>query len=66
LPSNNINYILNEVLATQDAETLAIVRNEIYARHGYILKNEKCKNYFNSQSWYSPNPNFTEKLLNRV
>ena len=33
-------------------EQLSIGRNEIYARHGYIFKNQELKAYFNSKSWY--------------
>ena len=39
-------------------EKLALARNEIFARHGYIFKEEPFKSYFESKSWYSPNPNF--------
>ena len=31
-----------------------IMRNEIYARHGYIFQTSDMRNYFNSQPWYSP------------
>ena len=33
-------------------ETLAFLRNEMYARKGYIFKEEPYKSYFNSKSWY--------------
>jgi hypothetical protein len=34
---------------------LTIMRNEIFARHGYIFhKNEDMVAYFNAQSWYRP------------
>ncbi len=33
---------------------LTIMRNEIYARHGYIFQTKQMKEYFNSQSWYYP------------
>ena len=33
---------------------LKIMRNEIYARHGYIFKTKDMKAYFNGQSWYTP------------
>lgn len=31
---------------------LKIMRNEIYARHGYIFKTPEMKEYFAAQSWY--------------
>ena len=39
---------------------VGFMRNEIYARHGYIFKTEPYKSYFESQSWYCPDPNFSE------
>lgn len=33
---------------------LRIMRNEIFARHGYIFKSEDLIQYFNQQSWYRP------------
>jgi len=43
---------------------IKILRNEIYARHGKIFKSENLQTVFNNQSWYKPNPNFTESMLN--
>ena len=42
------------------------MRNEIYARHGYIFTTEPYKSYFNSKSWYTPDPSFKgdDKELN--
>ena len=42
------------------------MRNEIYARHGYIFGTEPYKSYFNSKSWYSPDSSFKgdDKELN--
>ena len=31
---------------------LNIMKNEIYARHGYIFKTPELKSYFERQSWY--------------
>ena len=35
-------------------EDIRIAKNEIYARHGYIFKDENLKNYFMGQLWYIP------------
>lgn len=32
-----------------------IVKNEIYARHGYVFNDDKLQNYFEMQLWYVPN-----------
>lgn len=37
-----------------DAWQLKIMRNEIFARYGYIFKSEELKQYFQKQSWYHP------------
>lgn len=33
---------------------LEIMRNEIFAAHGYIFKTSKWKDYFKDKSWYNP------------
>ena len=33
---------------------LRIMRNEIYARNGYIFQDRKLREYFMQKSWYSP------------
>ena len=33
---------------------LSIMRNEIYARHGYIFDNAEMRNYFEGEPWYTP------------
>jgi hypothetical protein len=33
---------------------LRIMRNEIFARYGYIFKTDEMRNYFSNQSWYTP------------
>ena len=42
---------------------LKIMRNEIYARYGYIFKTSDMKEHFESQSWYNPqHTDVTSKL----
>jgi hypothetical protein len=33
---------------------LELMRNEIYARHGWIFRRPDLQNYFESQPWYRP------------
>ena len=42
---------------------LKVMRNEIYARLGYIFKTDDMKNYFNEQNWYNPRYNNGESML---
>jgi hypothetical protein len=49
----------NTVLTKADVENLKkgdleIVRNTIYARHGYSFKNQPLRVFFDAQSWYIP------------
>ena len=49
----------------QQVDKLAVMRNEIFARHGYIFSSKKWKDYFGKMSWYKPtttdvNANLTE------
>ncbi len=54
----------------EDVPSLIIhlAKNEIYARHGYIFKNEDLNNYFKGQIWYEPSitpENFKDSLFNK-
>jgi hypothetical protein len=43
---------------TYSKEELRLIRNEIYARHGYIFKAADLKKHFESQPWYIADPFF--------
>ena len=45
---------------------LKIMRNEIYARYGYIFKTEDMKAYFESQPWYTPKYNDDTFFLTEI
>lgn len=52
-------YTDMEYYKSQDFENeplliLHLAKNEIYARHGYIFKNEDLNNYYMGQLWYEP------------
>lgn len=38
----------------EDKEAIRLMRNEIFARHGYVFSDPKLKAYFQSCSWYKP------------
>ena len=42
---------------------LKIMRNEIFARHGYIFKTRDMKEHFGRQNWYSPTRSDVSSLL---
>lgn len=46
--------ITSEDLSKVNKNDLRIMRNEIYARHGWIFTDKTLQTYFNSQAWYKP------------
>lgn len=47
-------------------ERLQLMRNTIYAAHGYQFRKEQFKKLFGAESWYHPNPNFKPTDLSVV
>jgi YARHG domain len=47
-------------------EDVRKMRDEIYARHGKVFKNEWTQKYFASFDWYKPDPKFTDASLSVV
>ncbi len=45
---------------------LKIMRNEIFARHGYIFKTEEMRNYFMYEKWYVPRYENVDGMLSDV
>ena len=66
LPDSDVHLYSEEELSIYDAETLALMRNEILARHGYVFKTDSYREYFAAQSWYEENPDFVYDDLNAV
>ncbi|WP_203363357.1 YARHG domain-containing protein [Bacillus sp. REN10] len=62
LPHSDYTYLTYNDIAGLTKSELRLARNEIFARHGYMFKSKDLQNYFNNQSWYSPNPNFNGNL----
>lgn len=52
-------YISYSDLNGYDSDTVAAIRNEIYARHGYAFQTTRWRNYFNNKSWYHRDPGCT-------
>ena len=64
--STDKRYITARELQYYSKDEVALIRNEIYARHGYIFKSEPYKSYFASKSWYYPNPGFSEADFSEI
>lgn len=62
IPDSDSRYLTKSELYGYDKYTLSLIRNEIFARHGYIFKKDEYRNYFNSMPWYTPNSSFKGSL----
>lgn len=60
LPKSGSEKLLDSDVSILPKENLALARNEIFARHGFVFKDERFKSYFATKSWYKPNPNFKD------
>ena len=58
-------YPCNEHFGVLSQEELSLLRNLIYAKHGYNFKNEEIQNFFKKFSWYKPSDNNDVILSNR-
>ena len=58
ISDSDVRYLNKDELSIYNKEELALIRNEIYARHGYIFNQEPFKSYFNQKEWYIPNSYF--------
>ena len=74
----DIHYIIpysdSRVLSDSDLQgitrsDLTLARNEIYARHGRMFKDDDIREYFESQAWYAgivPADQFSESVLSKT
>ena len=47
-------------------EDLKLLRGIVFGRHGRVFKDNDIKVYLEEQSWYKPNPDFKNAMLNDV
>lgn len=67
LLSDEKEYTLEELKNYPDT-ILYLAKNEIYAKHGYIFKDENLQNYFLGQIWYEPeisSEEFDDQVFNK-
>lgn len=57
IPDSDTRYLTESELYRYTSDELSYIRNEIFARYGYVFENEKYRNYFSSMPWYVPNNN---------
>ncbi|MCA9528089.1 MAG: YARHG domain-containing protein, partial [Myxococcales bacterium] len=65
-PSLLDTQLTNAQLANMSRRDLRLLRNMIYARHGYTFKSELLGDYFASFDWYTADPAYTTARLTRL
>ncbi len=51
-----IVQLANTELASKTAQELRLLRNEIFARKGYVFKNKELNHHFGQKEWYTAKP----------
>lgn len=67
LPESDRRFYAEEELEDMPAQVMLYARNEIYARHGRIFRNQELREYFELQSWYYGKikpEDFSNEILN--
>ncbi|WKN40910.1 YARHG domain-containing protein [Tunicatimonas pelagia] len=71
-PQQEKEEIIEEVaytrsdLKSKSLDELKILRNEIFAKHGYVFKSEDLAEYFSKYDWYKPKYQNVDSLLTAV
>ena len=68
IEDSNTRYLTEEDLSNYTKAELGLIRNEIFARYGYVFTTEPYKTYFSSKNWYKPDESVeaNTELLNEV
>lgn len=59
-------YLTYDDIKDLNKEDLRIMRNWIFARHGYIFKSADLKEYFGQQPWYTPRYKNVNSMLSDI
>lgn len=62
LPGSDSKYLADSDVYSLSKDQLALARNEIFARHGYVFQTSTYRDYFNSKSWYKPNSSYINNV----
>lgn len=68
IAKSNTAYLGADDLKLLTKKQLVVVRNEIYARHGYVFENDDLLTYFYGKQWYKPTTSakeFSDDVLNK-
>jgi len=59
-------YLSSEDLNHYSIDELRLIRNEIYARYGYIFKSKDLESHFKSKKWYKPGRENVDDYLSGI
>ncbi len=65
-PDASIRNLSSSELSGYSKRELKLMRNEIFARHGYIFKTDDMKKHFSSKQWYEPKYNDVNSMLTDI
>ena len=60
---NTGKLLTEDDLKGMNKQQLKLMRNEIFARHGYIFKSPDMNTYFRQKTWYKPEHEDVNKML---
>ncbi|HEY5534970.1 MAG TPA: YARHG domain-containing protein [Ignavibacteria bacterium] len=65
-PEGSSRYLNYNDIYGKTKWQLRVMRNEIFARHGYIFQTSDLRNHFSNQSWYYPQNYDVTNMLSAV
>lgn len=65
-PFTSQRRVTEQELSTYSKAELKIMRNEIFARHGYRFQTQEMKTYFGKQSWHKPKYDNVNHLMSDI
>ena len=66
LPESSCRLLRKNELTNYTPKELRLMRNEIFADHGYIFKSEDLRNFFLEKDWYKPRFDNVNDSLNDI
>lgn len=58
ISDSDSRYLSEDELRDYTKDELGYIRNEIYAKHGYVFGDDKYQGYFDQKDWYERDPSF--------
>ncbi|MEO8513723.1 MAG: YARHG domain-containing protein [Ignavibacteria bacterium] len=65
-PQASERLLTGDDVSNMSGWDLKIMRNEIFARHGYIFKSEEMRSYFSYEKWYTPRYENVDDMITDV